>query len=83
MRFSLYSVIGLFLFSGSTVMRSVMYVTTYIPVFFPGILKKYPARTETLIKFIIGIVLIFIFFNYTLIPNQLRLLPYKFFWETA
>ena len=83
LRLLLYTVIGQFIFSGSTIIRSVMYITIYIPAFFPGIIKKYASRSQTFIKMALGAVLLFIFLNYTLLPNQFELIPYKFFWQTT
>ena len=81
LRFMLYAVLGLFMFSGSTVMRCVMYITTFIPMLLPEIIHKYKPRTQTFFKICLGAVLIFIFFNYSIIPNQFLITPYKFFWE--
>ena len=81
-RATFYSIVGMILFSGGTALRSVMYVTTYIPIFLPSIIEKYSPREKALLYLALSLFLVFIFFAYTLLPNQLGLVPYVPFWKT-
>ncbi len=75
------SIIANIIFSGNAMLRAVMYLTIFI---IPG-LPNTVAKTDKKVKLFLQIALIsffiLLFFVDTLIPNQLELRPYKFFWE--
>lgn len=80
-RISLYCVLGQILFSGSTVLRSVIYLTLFIAVLLPSFICLYSRKDRTVINILLSAFLIYLFVTQTLLPNQLQIVPYKFFWE--
>ena len=80
-RISLYCILGQILFSGNTVLRSVMYITLFIAVFLPSFIDRYSYKSRTIIYVLFGAFLIALFIAQTLLPNQFQILPYKFYWE--
>lgn len=70
------------LFSGHAMLRSSMYLTVFLIPGIPNTLKKIDFNARILSKTVLVIFFIVLFYVDTLLPNQLELLPYEFFWET-
>ena len=68
-------------FSGSTLLRSAMYLTLFLIPGLPCALKCYERRIELLLTWFLGLFLIVLFWTDTLAINQLNLCPYRFFWQ--
>lgn len=75
------AVIAQILFSGSTLLRSAMYLTLFLIPGLPCALKRYDRRIEILLTWFLGLFLIVLFWTDTLAINQLNLCPYLFFWQ--
>ena len=69
------------LFSGSTLLRSTMYLTLFLIPGLPCALKRYERKTEIILTWLMGIFLMILFWTETLSVNQLELCPYLFFWQ--
>lgn len=68
-------------FSGSTLIRSLMYFTLFLIPGIPLILKCFERNIRIIMTFLLGILFIYLFVHDTLLPNQLNLCPYMFFWQ--
>ncbi len=68
-------------FEGTHLLRSSLYLSMFLIPGLPCILKRYERRIEILATCIWGGLFIYIFVTSTLLPNQLDLCPYVFFWE--
>lgn len=75
------AVIAQIVFSGSTLLRSAMYLTMFLIPGLPCALKCYERRIEYLLTWFLGLFLIVLFWTDTLSINQLNLCPYRFFWQ--
>ena len=75
------SVVLQILFSGSSLLRSTMYLTLFLIPGLPCALKRYDRRIEFVMTGLLGLFLIWLFWAETLSVNQLNLCPYRFFWE--
>lgn len=70
------------LFSGSTLLRATMYPNLFIMACIPnapGFLSNKGERN--VVNFVFGVFFIVLFVLEALIPNQLEICPYKFFWQ--
>ncbi len=75
------AVIAQILFSSSSLLRSSMYLTLFLIPGLPCALKCYERRIELLLTWFLVLFLIVLFWTDTLSINQLKLLPYRFFWQ--
>jgi hypothetical protein len=75
------AVIAQVLFSGSSLLRSSMYMTLFMIPGLPCALKRFERRLEITLTYFLSLFLIVLFLTDTLIPNQLGLCPYLFFWQ--
>lgn len=69
------------LLTGSTMLRAVMYVSIFIIILLPNIIKRYTNKGGHLIKYVIIILMLAIFYFKELSINQFNILPYYFFWQ--
>ncbi len=82
MRVSELCVFGEILFSGDSMLRTVNYFVILMVPLLPNMLMKYKEEQRTILKIGLILFLLFLFITETLIPNQLEISHYKFFWET-
>lgn len=75
------AVVAQILFSGSTLLRSAMYLTMFLIPGLPCALKCFERRIEILLTWFLILFLIILFWTDTLSINQLNLCPYLFFWQ--
>ena len=80
-RFPFGVLLGYILFSGGPLLRAIMYIVSFVIVYFPSVISKYNQRSRYLIKLFLIIFLIVLFYTDTLAVNQLHICPYRFFWE--
>lgn len=68
--------------SGSTFLRATMYLNLFMIPAVPSAINMLPAKQDRLmLNCAIGLFVIIVFYVTTLLPNQLELCPYKFFWQ--
>lgn len=75
------AVIANILFSGSTMLRSSMYLTIFLIPGLPCVISCFERRIQILLSWFLGLFLIVLFWTDTLSVNQLGLCPYLFFWQ--
>lgn len=68
-------------FSGSTLIRSLMYFTLFLIPGIPLMLSCFERNIRIVMTFLFGMLFIYLFVHDTLLPNQLNLCPYMFFWQ--
>lgn len=68
-------------FSGSSMLRSSMYLTMFAIPGTPNIIKCYERKIQIVAYTCIIALMIFIFVHDTLMANQLSICPYKFLWQ--
>lgn len=81
MRLSLLTLIFNVLLSGSTLLRGVMYLRVFMIVGLPNAIERYEMKTQLLLNMVLDSFLVALFYLQTLMPNQLDLCPYMFFWQ--
>lgn len=69
------------LFSGSSLLRATMYLSLFLIPGIPVIQKRFDCRFGILINLTLTAVFLTLFVVDTLVPNQLNLCPYLFFWQ--
>lgn len=68
-------------FSGIPILRSTMYLTLFLIPGLTNILKCFESKIEIIATWVILIAFIYIFFEETLLKNQLNIMPYLMFWQ--
>ncbi len=68
-------------FSGSTLLRATMYYVIFIIIVLPNCIQKYNSKERKLIRWIVIVFMIMLFYSETLAINQFYIVPYKFFWQ--
>ncbi len=79
-RMILLSLVANIVFSGSTLLRSVMYLTVFLIPGLPNTTIRLKNNTRFFVELSFIIFFIILFYADTLSINQLELCPYKFFW---
>ena len=67
--------------SGSSLLRSVMYISMFLIVSLPRLIKYHEPRLRIFLYFIFICFFITLFVHDSLLPNQLNIYPYYFFWQ--
>ncbi len=80
-RMALTYVCALALFAGHSMTRSAMYFSLFLIVGLPNTVRKFAPRYRFLTECALVFFFVALFYLQTLVPNQLELCPYKFFWE--
>ena len=81
-RILLVAVISYILFSGSALLRATMYLNLFLIPCVPNTIKMLDDKSLRLVlEFLLGGFLIYLFYHDTLVPNQLELCPYLFYWQ--
>lgn len=78
----IWAVLGLqIIFSGHSMLRATSYLSMFLIPALPNMLQRYDRKSRGMLKMALGCFLIWLFVTDTLIPNQLQLCPYQFFWN--
>jgi len=68
-------------FTGGKLLRANMYYTLFLIPAIPRMIDRYMGRTKTLLALLMGCFMLYLFITASIIPNQLDMLPYHFFWQ--
>lgn len=68
-------------FSGHSMLRASMYYTLFLIPGIPNAIQKYEFKINTLLNYATALFMIWLFYTDTLLPNQLEICPYLFFWQ--
>lgn len=77
----LLSLIANIVFSGSSLLRSAMYLTIFLIPGLPNTTYRLKGRMRLFVEFSFIVFFIVLFYHDTLSVNQLELCPYSFFWQ--
>ena len=80
-RMIFFAVFANILFSGGSLLRSAMYFTLFLIPGLPNTAYCLGYRNKYIFKFAFLVLFIALFYFDTLVPNQLEICPYVFFWE--
>lgn len=69
------------LLNGSNVLRGASYASMFLTVSLPDSLSKCDSRSRLILDIAVSTFLLILFYHDVLLPNQLRIIPYQFFWQ--
>ena len=67
--------------NGSSLLRAVAYFSMFVTVSFPNSLTRCTWKSKLLANLAVIVLMLGLYFSNVLLPNQLNILPYKFFWQ--
>jgi len=80
-RMVFFSIFANILFSGGAMLRSAMYFTMFLIPGLPNTVHCLGYKNRYILKFAFYALFIAVFYFDTLVPNQLEICPYVFFWQ--
>ncbi len=80
-RLSVIAVAALILLSGGKMLRAAMYINMLLIPLLPNMIQKYRRDQRLVIKVILILFLVILFYKDTLAVNQLAISHYQFFWQ--
>jgi hypothetical protein len=69
------------LLTGSSMLRVVMYVSIFVVILLPNVIRLYDVNIRTILKSAIIVLLLDVLYFEELAINQFNILPYYFFWQ--
>ena len=67
--------------NGSSLLRATLYFSMFVTVSFPNSLTRCTWKSKLLVNLAVIVFMLGLYFSSVLLPNQLDILPYKFFWQ--
>lgn len=67
--------------NGSSLLRAASYFSMFVTVSFPNSLTRCTWKSKLLANLAVIVFMLGVYFSNVLLPNQLDILPYKFFWQ--
>ena len=67
--------------NGSSLLRAASYFSMFVTVSFPNSLTRCTWKSKLLANLAVIVFMLGLYFSNVLLPNQLDILPYKFFWQ--